>query len=435
MIRADRLYGLLLHLTRQSMLGSHGRVVGEQRFEEDRLATRIADTAAAVIGTGFIGTVHVEALRRIGVQVRGVLGSTPERGRARVEALGVPRAYDSLEDLLADDTVDVVHVTSPNDLHVSQSREILAAGKHVVCEKPLAMNAVESAELVRLAASSGLVNATNFNIRYYPLNQHAREVIADGGLGAVRLVTGRYFQDWLLLESDWNWRLQPDRGGALRAVGDIGSHWLDLITFVTGQRVSGVMAELSTFIGTRREPTGPVHTFSTDRSADAVEREISTEDTASILLRFDGGARGAVSISQISAGRKNSLVYEIDGSEGAWSWDSEQPDQAWAGHRDRPNEILIRNPALMGAAGKAAAALPGGHVEGFFDTFCAHFRAVYADVVAGESSSHPGYPTFADGHDEMLVGEAIARSAQEGRWVDVDRSAVASRPVSAEVSR
>jgi predicted dehydrogenase len=184
------------------------------------------------------------------------------------------------------------------------------------------------------------------------------------------------------------------------------------------------MADLTTFIGTRHEPTGPVETFSTDRSAETVARDIATEDTATILLRFDGGARGAVSISQISPGRKNSLVYEIDGSDGAWAWDSEQPDQAWIGHRERPNEVLIRNPALMNPAGQAAAALPGGHVEGFFDTFCAHFRAVYEDVAAGRPSSLPGYPTFADGHDEMLVGEAIARSAREGRWVDVDRAGV-----------
>jgi predicted dehydrogenase len=386
----------------------------------------LASIGAAVIGTGFIGTVHVEALRRIGVDVRGVLGSTAERGAARADALGVRKAYASLDDLLADESVSVVHVTSPNDLHVSQSRAVLSAGKHVVCEKPLAMTSADSAGLVTLAAETGLVNATNFNIRYYPLNQHARQVVAEGGLGEVRLVTGRYFQDWLLLESDWNWRLQPDRGGALRAVGDIGSHWLDLMTFITGQHVDAVMADLTTFIGTRREPTGPVETFSTDRSADTVERPISTEDAATILLRFDGGARGAVSISQISPGRKNSLVYEIDGSEGAWGWDSEQPDQAWIGHRERPNEVLIRNPALMGSAGQAAAALPGGHVEGFFDTFCAHFRAVYADVAAGRPSPTPGYPTFADGHDEMLVGEAIAQSAHEGRWVEVDRSAAPS---------
>jgi predicted dehydrogenase len=384
-----------------------------------------ASIGAAVIGTGFIGTVHVEALRRIGVNVLGVLGSSPERGAARADALGVPKAYASLDDLLADSAVDVVHVTSPNDLHVSQAAAALRAGKHVVCEKPLAMTAQESASLVELAARTGLVNATNFNIRYYPLNQHARALVADGGLGDVRLVTGRYFQDWLLLQSDWNWRLQPDRGGALRAVGDIGSHWLDLMTFVTGQHVASVMADLATFISTRQEPTGPLETFSTDRSSETVERDIATEDTATILLRFDGGARGAVSISQISPGRKNSLVYEIDGSDGAWAWDSERPDEAWIGHRERPNEILIRNPALMNDAGQAAAALPGGHVEGFFDTFCAHFRAVYADVVAGRPSSSPGYPTFADGHDEMLVGDAIARSAREGRWVDVDRSASA----------
>ena len=386
---------------------------------------RLSDIGAAVIGTGFIGTVHVEALRRIGVDVRGVLGSSASRGRERADALGVRLAYPSLADLLADDSVDVVHVTSPNDLHVEQALAALDAGKHVVCEKPLAMTAGESARLVEAAARTGLVHATNFNIRYYPLNQHAHELVTGGGVGEVRLVTGHYFQDWLLHETDWNWRLEPDRGGALRAVGDIGSHWLDLMTFITGQHVSAVFADLTTFIGARQEPTGPVETFSTERSTETVTRPISTEDIASILLRFDGGARGSVTVSQISAGRKNSLQYEIDGSTDSWYWDSEQPDQAWIGHRDAPNEILIRNPAMLGEAGRAAAALPGGHVEGFFDTFCAHFRAVYADVVAGAVSSGPGYPTFADGHDEMLVGDAIAASAREGRWVAVDRSSAA----------
>jgi predicted dehydrogenase len=386
--------------------------------------TGIADLGAAVIGTGFIGTVHVEALRRIGIQVRGVLGSTPERGAARAATLGVPRAYASLGELLDDPSVDVVHVTSPNDLHLPQARAVLAAGRHVVCEKPLAMSATESRELVELAARTGLVNAANFNIRYYPLNQHAHEVVASGGVGDVRLVTGRYFQDWLLLDTDWNWRLQPERGGALRAVGDIGSHWLDLMAFVTGQRVTAVMAELATFIEQRREPTGPVETFSTEVAAETVSRAIATEDTATILLRFENGARGSVSISQISAGRKNSLQYEIDGSESSVAWDSEQPDQIWFGHRERPNEILIKNPALMGEAGRAAAALPGGHVEGFGDTFAAHFRAVYADVAGGGPAGRPSYPTFADGHDEMLVNDAIAESARVGRWIDVVRDPV-----------
>src|SRR5262245_39654387 len=321
--------------------------------------TGIADIRAAVIGTGFIGTVHVEALRRIGVQVRGVLGSTPERGAARAAALGVDHAYPSLEAILDDPEDDVVHVTAPNHLHVPQARAILAAGKHVVCEKPLAMTAAESAGLVEDAARSGLVNAVNFNIRFYPLHQHVRELIADGGLGDVRFVTGHYFQDWLLLDTDWNWRLEPDKGGSLRAVGDIGSHWIDLTQFLTGRRITAAMADMGAFVQFRQEPRGPVETFSTERSADTIERPMATEDVASILIRFDNGARGAVSVSQISAGRKNSLQWEIDGSTDAAAWDSETPDHLWLGHRDRPNEILMRNPALRRPAGRAAAAPPG----------------------------------------------------------------------------
>ena len=392
-------------------------------------ATSSADSDA-VIGTGFIGTVHVEALRKIGVQVRGVLGSTPERGARRADALGVAHAYASLNEILADPDVDVVHVTSPNHLHVPQASAILSAGKHVVCEKPLAMTARESAELVRLAEASGRVNAVNFNIRFYPLCHQARAMVRDGAIGQPRYITGHYLQDWLLLETDWNWRLQPERGGALRAVGDIGSHWLDLTAFITGHRIVSVMAELSTFIGARREPTGPVETYSTDVATETVTRAIATEDSASILLRFENGARGAVNISQISAGRKNSLQYEISGSDASIAWDSEQPDQIWIGHRERPNEILLKNPALMEASGRAAAALPGGHVEGFGDTFAAHFRAVYADIAAGRPSERPAYPTFADGHDEMLVNDAIAESARLGRWVDVVREPAPVRTAS-----
>ena len=395
---------------------------------------RIADVGAAVIGTGFIGTVHVEQLRRIGVQVRGVLGSTPERGQARAEAIGVARAYTSLDALLEDRAVEVVHITSPNHLHVRQAQQILAAGRHVICEKPLAMSAAESASLVQQAERSGLINAVNFNIRFYPLHQHVREQVADGQLGDVRFVTGHYFQDWLHLGTDWNWRLDPDQGGSLRAVGDIGSHWLDLATFLTGEPIAAVMADLATFIPLRAQPRGPVETFSTDRSEDTIEREMHTEDVATILLRFANGARGSVAVSQISAGRKNSLQWEIDGSRGSAAWDSEAPDHLWLGHREKPNEILLRNPALMGVAGRAASALPGGHVEGFGDTFGALFRAIYADVVTGRPAGRPPYATFADGHDEMLVGEAIALSARLGRWVDVDRSELpnSSVPVHSE---
>ena len=384
--------------------------------------TRRSDIGTAVIGSGFIGTVHIEALRRIGVNVVGLLESSPELGTRRAGEMGLPHAYATLDEVLADERVQVVHVTSPNELHFEQARQILAAGRHVVCEKPLAMTSAESAELTRLAAASGLVNAVNFNIRFYPLNQHVAGLVRDGGIGDVRFVTGRYFQDWLLYDTDWNWRLEADRGGALRAVGDIGSHWLDLTSFLTGRRLEAVMADLTTFIPVRRKPTGPVQTFSTERAAETTPVEIHTEDAATILLRFEGGARGSVAISQLSPGRKNSLVYQIDGSSSAVAWDSEQPDSLWIGHRDRPNELLLRNPALMNPAGAAAARLPGGHVEGFADTFGAVFTAIYDDVIAGAPSPAPRYATFADGHDEMLVGDAIAESARTGGWVEVART-------------
>ncbi|MDP2350172.1 MAG: Gfo/Idh/MocA family oxidoreductase [Chloroflexota bacterium] len=385
--------------------------------------TRRSDIGTAVIGSGFIGAVHIEALRRIGVRVAGLLEATPELGAARATELGLPRAYATLEDLLTDDAIQVVHVTSPNELHLPQVREILAAGRHVVCEKPLAMTSAESADLVDLAATSGLVNAVNFNIRFYPLNQHVAGLVREGGLGDVRLVTGRYFQDWLLYDTDWNWRLEKDQGGALRAVGDIGSHWLDLITFLTGRRVEAVMADLTTFIPVRHKPVGPVQTFSTERAAETVPVEIHTEDVAAILLRLEGGARGSVAISQLSPGRKNSLAYQIDGSSSAVAWDSEQPEQLWIGHRDRPNELLLRNPALMNAGGRAAARLPGGHVEGFADTFGAVFTAIYDDVITGRPSGNQRYATFADGHEEMLVGDAVLESSRSGRWVEIARTA------------
>jgi predicted dehydrogenase len=380
------------------------------------------DIGAAVIGSGFIGTVHVEALRRIGVRVVGLLEATPELGTRRAADLSLARAYASLSELLEDDAVQVVHVTSPNELHAPQVTQILAAGRHVVCEKPLALTSQESAGLVELAAGSGLVNAVNFNIRFYPLNQHVAGFVRQGGVGEVRLVTGRYFQDWLLYDTDWNWRLETAQGGALRAVGDIGSHWLDLVTRLAGLRVEAVMADLTTFIPVRRRPAGSVATFSTERAAETVPVDIHTEDVATILLRFEGGARGSVAISQLSPGRKNSLAYQIDGSASAVAWDSEQPEQLWIGHRDRPNELLVRNPALMNEAGRAAARLPGGHVEGFADTFGAAFAAIYTDVVAGSPSPAPAYATFADGHEEMLIGDAILESSRTGRWVHVARA-------------
>jgi len=385
--------------------------------------THRSDIGAAVIGSGFIGTVHVEALRRIGVNVVGLLDANPELTRTRAAQLGLGTAYASLDELLADKRIGVVHVTSPNDLHYPQAKQILAARRHVVCEKPLALTSAESGELVELARASGLVNAVNFNIRFYPLNQHVAGLVRDGGVGTVRLVTGHYFQDWLLYDTDWNWRLEAEAGGALRAVADIGSHWLDLTTFITGLRIESLLADLATFVPVRQKPAGAVESFSTERSASTTPVTIRTEDAAMISLRFEGGARGVVAVSQISPGRKNNIVYEIDGSTAAVAWESEMPDHLWIGHRDAPNEILQRNPALMNQLGRTAARLPGGHVEGFADTFAAHFIAIYEDIIAGRPAAKPAYATFADGHVEMLLGDAVLESARTNRWVDVPRPA------------
>jgi predicted dehydrogenase len=378
-----------------------------------------SDIGAAVIGSGFIGTVHIENLRRLGVDVRGVLGSSPERGEAAAARIGLPRAYPSLEALLEDPGVDSVHVTSPNQLHYPQVKQILASGRHVVCEKPLAVTSQESAELVELAAASDRITAVNYNIRFYPLNQHAHQMVRDGELGEPRLVHGHYVQDWLLLDTDWNWRLEPEKGGQLRAVGDIGTHWIDLMSFISGSRVSAVMADLSTFVKVRQQPTGPVETFSQARSAETIPTDMSTDDAALILLRFANGARGSVVVSQVSAGRKNSLQWEIDGSVAAAWWDSETPDHLWIGHRNRPNEIMQRSAEVMNQTGTQAASLPGGHVEGFGDTFHALFREIYRAVLAGSAPERPLYATFEDGHHEMAVCDAVARSAREGRWVEV----------------
>ena len=379
-----------------------------------------AEIGAAVVGTGFIGAVHVEALRRLGVQVHGVVGSTRERAAARAVEIGLPQAYGSFQAMLDDPRVDVVHVTSPNHLHHEHSRAALRAGKHVVCEKPLAMTPAESADLLQMAEHSGLVHATNFNLRFYPVVQHVHGMVREGALGEVRLVSGHYLQDWLLLDTDWNWRLEPELGGVLRAVSDIGSHWMDLTTFLTGKRIVAVMADLATFIKKRRQPSGPMETFATGRGMKTVERDISTEDCATILLRYEDGTRGAVTVSQISAGRKNSLLVEVDGSTSAVGWNSERPDELWIGHRGRPNELLLRDPAILNEEGRRAASLPGGHAEGFADTFRALYAAVYRAVSAGKPSE--GYPTFADGHDEMLVCDAVARSHREQRWVEVERA-------------
>ena len=378
---------------------------------------------AAVIGTGFIGPAHVEALRRLGIEVVGIAGSSLERARPKAEALNIAQVYAYWHDVIADPTVDVVHITTPNHLHYPMAKAAIEAGKHVVCEKPLAMNAQESGELLKLATEAGVVHAVNYNIRFYPLCQEARARAARGDLGDVYFVRGSYLQDWLFYDTDWNWRLEPELGGSLRAVADIGTHWLDLTGFITGLRVEAVLADFRTFIPVRKKPTSPIDTFTGKevRSAEYAEQSIHTEDYATVLLKYGNGASGVMTVSQVCAGRKNRLAFEIDGAEQALGWDSERPNELWIGRRDGPNEVVIKDPSLLTPQAREFAGYPGGHMEGFPDTFKQLYKAVYGYIEAGDMSVPPDFPTFVDGHEEILLCEAIERSAKEGGWVEINR--------------
>jgi predicted dehydrogenase len=373
---------------------------------------------AAVVGAGFIGPVHVEALQRLGIRVAGVLGSDPAKSEAARKRLRLERAYRDFDEVLADTAVQAVHLAVPNVLHFDFARRALQAGKHVMCEKPLAMNAAESAELVELARESSLHAGVCYNIRFYPLNLEARRMIGAGELGTVFAVAGSYVQDWLLYETDYNWRVLAQGGGELRAVADIGTHWIDLVTSITGLQVEAVFAELSTVHRVRRRPKGEVETFSgAEKGRELEPVAVDTEDCGSVLFRFQGGAHGTLWVSQVTAGRKNSLRYEIAGAEQAIAWDSERPNELWVGRRDGMNGLLLRDPALVGEVPRHFIAYPGGHNEGFPDSFKQCFRAFYEAIAANAPAGQRLYPTFEDGHREVVLCEAILRSHREERWI------------------
>ncbi len=375
--------------------------------------------AAAVIGLGFVGRAHLEALRRVGVPVRGVLASSPERGAALRESLDLPRIYASLDELAADPAVSVVHICTPNHLHFAQASRLLRAGKHVLCEKPLAMDSRESEMLVKLEKDTGCVGAAAYNLRYYPLCQEARAAVAGGVIGQPRLAHGSFLQDWLLFPGDWNWRLDSKLGGEVRAVSDIGTHWLDLVMWITGRKITEVCADLATVVPIRHRPRGRVETFEQAADAERDDVPITTDDYASVLLHFEDEMRGAMTVSQVSAGRKARLWFEIDGTKASLSWNSESPNTLWIGRRDAASELLPKDPSLLSPAARAYAAYPAGHAEGYPDTFVQLFRDFYAYLDAGDFAAPRRFPTFADGNHELLLCEAIAKSAQDRAWIPV----------------
>jgi predicted dehydrogenase len=374
----------------------------------------------ALIGTGFMGRVHAENLRRLGnVEIVAVAGSSDERAYAFAKSIGVSRASGNYQELLEDPSIQAVHVLTPNVLHGPVCRAALKAGKNVLCEKPFTVSVAQARELVDLAAETGLANCIQHNLRYYPLVQQIRRMIEAGDLGEILIVQGTYSQDWLLYDTDWNWRVDAKQNGALRAMGDIGSHWMDTIQHVTGLRITELCADLATFHRTRRKPKGSVETFA-GKQLESSEFEtipIDTDDFASVLLRMGDRARGAFTVSQMSAGRKNMFTIEIYGTKAGVSWNQERPDELWIGQRNSPNQIIVKDPALLYPQAAAYADLPGGHSEGYDDTHKQVFKRFYARVA--DPSAPVEYPTFEDGLLGMQLLEKVAESSSKRSWVNV----------------
>jgi predicted dehydrogenase len=380
-----------------------------------------------IIGTGFIGPTHIEAIRRLGfVEVAGLAESSQEAADKKAAELGIPKAFGDYRDMLQDSEIQVIHNCTPNHLHFDINKEIILAGMHVISEKPLAMDKEESQELLALARKQEIVHAVNFNYRQHASIQNLHAIIGNGGLGKVNLVHGSYLQDWLLYETDFNWRLAPEVGGKSRAVADIGSHWCDTVQFVTGKKIVEVFADLATVLPVRKKAMNATSTFSTqnDDEQEYEDIPIYTEDYASVLVRFDDGSRGVFTVSQVSAGRKNKLSFEINGSKSSVFWNQEEPEKLWIGHRDKANEVLLADPSLFAPEARSAIHHPGGHNEGWPDALKNMMLNVYSFIRDGKNlkDDKPNFATFEDGHLSMCITDAILESHNRQKWVKVQAS-------------
>ena len=373
-----------------------------------------------IIGSGFIGPAHIEALRRLGcVQVVALCDSSLSQAQEKARQLNVPHAYGSVEALLAHPDLHVVHNCTPNHLHARINRQILRAGKHVFSEKPLCMTPEEARELVALAEQAGVIHGVSFVYRQFAMVRQAASMMRQGSLGRLFASHGSYLQDWMLLETDYNWRVDAAQGGASRAVADIGSHWCDTVQFVTGRRIAEVMADLAIVWPTRKASMAGNPTFSQGELAQYEDKPVTTEDFGSVLFRFDDGSKGSFNVSQVSAGRKNRLAFEINGSEQSVAWDQEIPQQLWTGHRAQPNQYLTDDPGLMNRDVADSAHFPGGHIEGWPDAFKNMMAQFYHAVQAGIMPAKPQFATFHDGANVMHIIDAIMKSHQQQRWVPV----------------
>jgi len=373
----------------------------------------------AIFGTGFMGRVHLEAVRRVEfVEAAAIAGRNEGAARRLGEAFSLPIITRDYHDILRDPTIDAVHVCTPNAQHFSMAKAALEAGKHVICEKPLTTTVAEAEELVTLAARHKRRNCTCHNLRYYPMVQQMRRMREAGDLGEILVVQGTYSQDWLLRDTDWNWRVDAQSAGASRCMADIGSHFFDMAEHVTGLRITSLCADLQTFHHTRKKPKGSVETFANKMltADDYNETPVTTEDFGAVVFRMGARTRGAMTASQVSAGRKNGLSIEVYGTKSSVAWNQERPDELWQGHRDTPNAVYIKDPSLLKPEARSYADLPGGHSEGYDDTFKQVFRRFYASIREGVA---PEYPQFSDGLRQMNILDSVLESHRTRGWIEV----------------
>lgn len=378
----------------------------------------------AIIGSGFMGGAHIEALRRIGgVRIVMISSDDVNNGEALADKYSVPRFTNNWKEVIRSSEVDVVHNCTPNNLHFEINKAAILSDKHIISEKPLTITSDQSLTLLQLLKKHNVVNAINFNYRFYPIIQHAKSMIESGDIGDIYLVHGNYLQDWLYYKTDYNWRLENNLGGDSRAIADIGSHWCDMVQFLTGSKIKKVFANLVTIHKKRIKPSKAVETFK-GKEINATKGKdvtIKTEDAGTVLINFENGATGVFAVSQVSAGRKNHFSFEIDGSKKSFHWNQENPNELWIGYRDKANEVLIKDPSLLSDTAKKYASYPGGHPEGYPDGPKNLFNSVYDFIRERKNprTDKKDFPTFEDGHLENRIVEAILKSNRNKEWINI----------------
>lgn len=376
-------------------------------------------TRVAVIGTGYIGPIHIEALSRVsGVSVVAVVDTNMDLAKRTADRFDVEKVFDDYHAVLDDPEIDVIHNCTPNKFHYPISKAAMEHGKHVLSEKPLAMNVGQARELVEIAASCGVVNGVNFCYRYFPLVQEMAVRVRRGDMGAVRMAAGTYFQDWLSRPTDFTWRLLKSEAGDSNIAADLGSHWFDLVQFTTGLTVTDVMADFANLIPIRQKPSRQVLAF--EETGDEADEQFrpELEDYASVMFNLSNGARGSFTTSQVCPGRKSDTEFQLYGENCSYAWNHKHSTEMWIGHRERANEIFIENPALQDPSTARYASLPAGHPTGYHDAEVNLMRDFY-DAVNGNESAAVSRPTFETGFEEMRIVDALVRSNRERCWIMV----------------